>query len=291
VRFSINIPNFGDFADAELVARLAVAVEEAGWDGLFIWDHVVHDKTLRAGQPFGDPWMLLTAAAVATSRIAVGPLVTPVPRRRPENLARQVATLDALSHGRVVFGTGLGGPIDDEYGSFGEPTDPVVLAERLDEGLDLLARYWTGEQVDHAGRHFTVHDVALLPPTVQQPRPPVWVGGYWPHRRPMRRAARWDGAVPLFTSARHGEIPPVDEVRELVAYLREQRPADRAGEPFEVVLGGKTPGDPRRARDVVAPLAEAGATWWDERLVQATDDMTALAPVLHRVEQGPPAQP
>jgi len=133
--------------------------------------------------------------------------------------------------------------------------------------------------------------VALLPPTVQQPRPPVWVGGYWPHRRPMRRAARWDGAVPLFTSARHGEIPPVDEVRELVAYLREQRPPDRAGEPFEVVLGGKTPGDPRRARDVVAPLAEAGATWWDERLVQATDDMTALAPVLHRVEQGPPAQP
>ena len=137
MRFSINIPNFGDFADARTVARVATAAEESGWDGLFVWDHVVHDRVKRQGQAFADPWMLLTAAALATSRLTLGTLVTPVARRRPEQLARQVATLDSLTGGRMIFGAGLGGPIDDEFGSFGEPTDPVVLAEKLDEGLDL----------------------------------------------------------------------------------------------------------------------------------------------------------
>jgi alkanesulfonate monooxygenase SsuD/methylene tetrahydromethanopterin reductase-like flavin-dependent oxidoreductase (luciferase family) len=142
VRFSINIPNVGDFADARTVARVASAAEEAGWDALFVWDHLVYDKR---GQRFADPWMLLTAAALSTTRIRVGPMVTPVARRRPQQLARQVSTLDNLSGGRAIFGAGLGGPIEDEYGSFGEPTDPKLLAERLDEGLHLLNRYWSGE--------------------------------------------------------------------------------------------------------------------------------------------------
>ncbi|MCM2576829.1 LLM class flavin-dependent oxidoreductase [Streptomyces meridianus] len=288
MRFSINIPNFGDFADARNVATVAAAAEQAGWDGLFVWDHVVHDKRLRRTTHFGDPWMLLTAAALATSRIRLGPLVTPVARRRPEQLARQVATLESISGGRVIFGTGLGGPIEDEYGSFGEPTDPVVLAERLDEGLDLLRRYWSGEPVDHDGKHYRVRDVTLRPATVQRSRPPVWVGGFWPNRPPMRRAARWDGAVPLFATARHGEIPRVDEVRDLVGYLRGQR-GDRRDEPFEIVLGGATPGDPAKARDLIGPLRDAGATWWDERQLQSGDDLDRLEPVLRRIEQGPPA--
>lgn len=285
MRFSINIPNFGDFADPRTVARVAAAAEQAGWDGLFVWDHVVHQKRLR--RTFGDPWMLLTAAALATSRIQLGTLVTPVPRRRPQQLARQVATLDAVSGGRVIFGAGLGGPIEDEYGSFGEPTDPVVLAEYLDEGLDLLQRYWSGEPVDHDGRHYKVRGVALLPATVQQPRPPVWVAGFWPNRPPMRRAARWDGAVPLFASAQHGQVPAVDEVRDLVDYLRQHRGADR-DKPFEIVVGGVTPGDSTRARDVVGPLSDAGATWWDERQLQDADELDKLEPVLRRIEPGPP---
>ena len=220
MRFSINVPNFGDFADPRAVAKVAVAAEQAGWDGLFVWDHVVHRRHPGA---FGDPWMLLTAAALATSRIRLGTLVTPVARRRPQQLARQVATLDGLSGGRVIFGAGLGGPIEDEYASFGDTTDPVVLAERLDEGLDLLQRFWSGEPVNHHGRHFEVRDVTLLPASVQRPRPPVWIAGFWPHRRPMRRAARWDGAVPLFATARHGHVPSTDEVRELVAYVQQCR--------------------------------------------------------------------
>jgi alkanesulfonate monooxygenase SsuD/methylene tetrahydromethanopterin reductase-like flavin-dependent oxidoreductase (luciferase family) len=286
MRFSINIPNFGDFADARAVATVAQAAEQAGWDGLLIWDHVVHDKQVRRGQPFGDPWMLLTAAALATSRLALGTLVTPVARRRPEQLARQVATLDALSGGRVIFGAGLGGPIDDEFASFGETTDAVVLAQRLDEGLELLCRYWAGETVNHEGEHYRVHDVQLLPATVQTPRPPIWVGGFWPARRPMRRAARFDGVAPLFADAKHGHIPSEAEVRELVSYVERHRPDPSA--PFEVVLGGATDPDPDRAHDQIAPLAAAGATWWDERQLQTSEDLHRLGPVLARVQAGPP---
>ncbi|MFG2648112.1 LLM class flavin-dependent oxidoreductase [Streptomyces sp. NPDC048436] len=284
MRFSVNIPNFGDFADPRTVAQVATAAEEAGWDGLFVWDHVLHRRHPR---PFGDPWMLLTAAALATSRIRLGTLVTPVARRRPHQLARQVATLDQLSGGRVIFGAGLGGPIEDEYGSFGDLTDPVVLAERLDEGLGLLERYWSGEAVDHDGRHYQARDVTLLPATVQRPRPPVWIAGFWPNRPPMRRAARWDGAVPLFASAKHGHAPPVEEVRELVAYVNRHREGGSGG-PFEIVLGGASPADAAGARDLIGPLADAGATWWDERQLQDTEDLDRLAPVLRRIEQGPP---
>ncbi|MFE6160488.1 LLM class flavin-dependent oxidoreductase [Streptomyces sp. NPDC056486] len=286
MRFSVNIPNFGDFADPRTVAKVAVAAEQAGWDGLFVWDHVLHRK--HAGRPFGDPWMLLTAAALATSRIRLGTLVTPVARRRPQQLARQVATLDVLSGGRVTFGAGLGGPVEDEYASFGDTSDPKVLAERLDEGLDLLQRYWSGEPVNHEGRHYQARDVTLLPATVQRPRPPIWVAGFWPNRPPMRRAARWDGAVPLFADAKHGHLPPIDQVRDLVAYVHKQR-EDRSDAPFDIVLGGATPGDDAaRTRDLIGPAAEAGATWWDERQIQTSEGLDRLTPVLRRVEQGPP---
>ncbi|MEO3752880.1 LLM class flavin-dependent oxidoreductase [Streptomyces sp. B6B3] len=285
MRFSVNIPNFGDFADPRNVATVATAAEAAGWDGLFVWDHL----NFRAHpRPFGDPWMLLTAAALATSRIRLGTLVTPVARRRPHQLARQVATLDSLTGGRVIFSTGLGGPAEDEYGSFGEPTDPVLRAQRLDEGLDLLRRYWSGEPVDHDGPHYQVRDVTLRPATVQRPRPPVWVAGFWPSRPPMRRAARWDGVVPLFEDAPHGHVPPVEQVRELVAYVHRHRD-DASDAPFEVVLGGATPADPARAGAVIGPLRDAGATWWDERQVQTGPDLDRLPPVLRRIEAGPPA--
>ncbi|MFJ9081561.1 LLM class flavin-dependent oxidoreductase [Streptomyces sp. NPDC102384] len=286
MRFSVNIPNFGDFADAHTVARTAVAAEQAGWDGLLLWDHVVHDKKERRGKPFGDPWMLLTAAALATSRIKVGTLVAAVPRYRPEQLARQVATLDALSGGRVVFGAGLGGPVDDEYGDFGDTVDRVVHAERLDEGLDLLARYWSGGTVDHDGAHFRVKETQLLPATAQQPRPPVWIGGFWPARPPMRRAARWDGAAPLFADALHGVPPRPDQFADVVRYVNEHRESTEG--PFDFVVGGLTPPGKAAALDVVGPLADAGATWWDERQLQTGGTIDSYEAVLRRIEAGPP---
>src|SRR5262249_23947228 len=160
------------------------------------------------------------------------------------------------------------------------------------EGLELLARYWSGEPVTHEGRFYQVRDVTLLPSTIQQPRPPVWIGGDWAHPPPPPRAAPPGGAVPPFPPPRPrprpppraapGRVPRVGEVGEPGAYIQEHR-AERTREPFDVVLGGATPGDPSKARDVVGPLAEAGATWWDERQWQTSDDVYRIEPVLRRV--------
>lgn len=237
------------------MATVAAAAEESGWDGLLVWDHVHYRG--YSGRPFGDPWMLLTAAVLATSRIRVGTLLTPVARYRPQQLARQVATLDNLSGGRVVFAAGLGGPVEDEYGSFGDSTDRRVLAERLDEGLELLGRFWTGEAVDHHGRHYQARNVSLQPATVQRPRPPVWIGGFWPNRPPMRRAARWDGAVPLFKNALHGYPPDPEDVRELITYVRGHREGD-AQRPFDLVVGGATPTDAAKGQECDRPAARRG---------------------------------
>lgn len=111
-------------------------------------------------------------------------------RRRPSKLAREVATLDRLTGGRMVLGAALGAPVADEYARFGDTTDTRVLAERLDEGLHALDLLWSGEPVTYRGSQVTIDDVVFLPTPVQRPRVPVWVGGFWPNKAPMRRAAR-----------------------------------------------------------------------------------------------------
>jgi len=280
MRFAVNVPNFGDFADPRLVADLARLAEEAGWDGLFVWDHVVHRKGLR--RQIADPWVLLTAAALATSRIRLGTMITPVARRRVSKLAREVTTLDRLTGGRMILGVGLGAPLEDEYGSFGEPTDPVRVAAKLDEGLSALNELWSGEPVTFRGEHVVVDDVAFQPVPVQRPRVPIWVGGNWPAKPPMRRAARWDGAVPIM----RGDFvqPDVGFVRDVNAYLAEQRErAGRAAEPFDLAVCGTTAA--RDAADTTGPLAEAGATWWQE--CRWSDDLEHAKPMFERVAAGP----
>jgi alkanesulfonate monooxygenase SsuD/methylene tetrahydromethanopterin reductase-like flavin-dependent oxidoreductase (luciferase family) len=287
MRYSINVPNFGEFAAPEAFAEVARRAEEAGWDAVLVWDHVVEQKDLR--REIADPWILLTAAALATRRIRLGTAITPVARRRPAKLAREVTTLDRLTGGRMILGAGLGAPLEDEYGSFGDTTDTRVLAERLDEGLHALDLLWSGEPVTYRGNHVTIDDVVFRPTPVQHPRVPIWVGGVWPNKAPMRRAARWDGAIPAMAGAIEDARPPhVNEVRDLVQFLRGCR-ADNglASKPFDIVVGGTTPAGPAAARDVVGPLAGLGVTWWDERLPWG-DGLDRTEPILRRIEQGPP---
>lgn len=295
MRFAVDIPNFGDFADPRVVADLARRAEEAGWDGLFVWDHVTHRKELR--RQIADPWILLTAAALATTTIRLATLVTPVARRRVSKLAREVTTLDRLSAGRMTLGVGLGAPIADEFGSFGEPTDPRELADRMDEGLEALNLLWSGEPVTYHGRHVQVDDVTFLPVPVQRPRVPIWVGGVWPARRPMRRAARWDGAAPImYTEDRKPRQPDAATVREIHAFLtacRAEAPASAAPAsaapaseaPFDLVMNAMSPDSPAAAADLAGSLAEAGTTWWAECM---WGDLESAVPMIRRVDQGPP---
>jgi alkanesulfonate monooxygenase SsuD/methylene tetrahydromethanopterin reductase-like flavin-dependent oxidoreductase (luciferase family) len=284
MRCSINIPNFGDFADPRVVAETARLAEEAGWDGLFVWDHLIgYNRDLVT--EFAATNILLAAAALTTNRIRLGPEVTPVPRRRPRQLAREIATLDRLSGGRIILGVGLGAPIDNEYGRFGEPTDPKVLAGLLDEGLDVMTLLWSGEPITFHGRHVIARDVIMRPTPVQRPRVPIWVGGHWPHKAPARRAARWDGAV--LTTGSWEQPPNPSVVAQMAVYIHaHRRDAGFAHEPFELVVGGSSPAKAAATRDVLGPLVDAGATWWDERFPFGR--LGKFDPVRARIEQGPP---
>jgi alkanesulfonate monooxygenase SsuD/methylene tetrahydromethanopterin reductase-like flavin-dependent oxidoreductase (luciferase family) len=143
MRFGLHLANFGPVGgDPRLLATLATEAESAGWDGFFLWDHILGDPAWR--EPMIDPWIGLAAIATATRRLRLGALVTPVPRRRPWHLARETTTLDHLSGGRLVVGVGLGNPPDAEFEHFGEDGDARRRARRLDEGLAILDGLWSG---------------------------------------------------------------------------------------------------------------------------------------------------
>lgn len=284
MRFAVNVPNFDAFGDPQVIADLARRAEQAGWDALFVWDHVTWSKRQR--RRIADPWILLTAAALATSRIRLGTMITPVPRRRVSTLARTLTTLDRLTGGRMILGAGLGAPAEDEYGSFGETTDLKRLAVRLDEGLFLLNELWSGQPVTFHGQELTVDDVTFLPVPAQRPRVPVWVAGEWPAKPPMRRAARWDGAVPLLYADGRGTPPRADAatVREVAAFLAERREREgKTAEPFDLAVSGST--EPKTAAGLVNQLAEAGATWWQECVWH--DSSGDASQIIRRVECGP----
>ena len=177
-----------------MLLELAQAAEASGWDGFFIWDTMLGD----AGTAIDvvDPWVMLGAIAVKTQRVRLGALMTPMARRRPWKVARETATLDRLSNGRLVFGAGLGGPRDVEFDVFGEEGDDRVRAERLDSGLDLLRDLWSGAPTTIPGAAPGLTVPGFRPTPVQTPRPPVWIAGWWPRKAPFRRAARWDGVFP-----------------------------------------------------------------------------------------------
>lgn len=226
MKHAIDVGLFDELADPRLVADLAARAERVGWDGFFVWDHIAYRAPVRA---VADPWVALAAVACATSRVRIGALVTPLSRRRVHKLARETATLDVLSSGRLIFGAGLGSTRNNELEPFGEVTDPRERARLLDTGLDALATYWAGE---------------FEPVPVQRPRPPVWVAGEWPNRAPIRRALRWEGYFPI-------GLPDPDALAELSAEIRAARPR---GEGFDLITELAPDTD-------LGPWERAGLTW------------------------------
>jgi alkanesulfonate monooxygenase SsuD/methylene tetrahydromethanopterin reductase-like flavin-dependent oxidoreductase (luciferase family) len=248
VKQAIDVAPFNDLADPRVLADLAAGAEDRGWDGFFVWDHIRYREPVRA---VADPWVALAAIACATSRVRIGPLITPLSRRRIHKVARETVTLDLLSSGRLTLGVGLGSPRNGEFGPLGEVEDPRERARLLDQGLAGLTRYWSGE---------------FEPVPVQQPRIPIWVAGEWPHQRPVQRALRWDGLFPI-------SLPGPDALAELAAQARAARPA---GAPFDLVIGIPPGDDPH-------PWAQAGATW----IVTDFGMNPPLAQVSEAIEAGP----
>lgn len=280
MRFGLTLCNHGEFADPALLADLAVDAEDAGWDAVFVWDHVA-----RAGDPpMTDPQVAMAAIAARTSRVLTGPMVTPLSRRRPWKVAREMVALDHLSRGRVVLGVGLG-VHPQEFAMLGEVSGPRARAVMLDEALEVVTALWTAEPVEHPGPAYPL-TAWQRPGPVGEPRPgalhgiPVWVAGTWPRTAPFRRAARFDGTFPI---AAEGTLTPADHtaLREVVAAERERSGSDPSA-PFTVVhQGAGTAADLARWPD----YAEAGVDWWLESF---KSEVRGVAQARAVIAAGPP---
>jgi alkanesulfonate monooxygenase SsuD/methylene tetrahydromethanopterin reductase-like flavin-dependent oxidoreductase (luciferase family) len=274
VKSGIFLPPFGELASPRRVADLAAAAEEAGWDGWFIWDHML----AMPGLPVGEAWTTLAAVATATSAIRLGALVTPLARRRPWTLARQIATLDGLSGGRLVVGIGLGDDGWREFSSFGEQTDPRLRGRLLDESLDVLLAFLSGNAVSYQGTVLRIDSAPLLPRPVQDPVP-IWAACVWPHRRPLARAARVQGCFPIFPGTGPVRFGPAE-----IEMVRAELTGLGAPRSHDVVVCGATRRLPDAARaDAVLGLRDAGVTW----LLESFPPEVSAAEVEEVVRAGP----
>lgn len=238
------LPLFGELSDPMAVAGLAAEAEEVGWHGMFVWDHLRWQAPVRQ---VADPWITLAAIAVATERLRLGPMITPLPRRRPAKVARETATLDQLSNGRLVMGAGIGGDrFGGELSATGEQLDDRLRGQMLDESLQILTAAWSGESVQHDGQHYTIDGIQFLPRPVQRPGVPVWIAGMAGNPRPLRRAAAYDGYFPV-------NLERPDQLAEIVATIGDLRQHTTAA--YDIAVALPVDVDP-------LPYVTAGATWW-----------------------------
>jgi len=276
MRHAIDLPNFGDYGDPRLLAALARDAEDHGWDGFFIWDHIIAPGAM----PVADTTVTLAAIALETHRIQFGPMVIPLPRRSPWKVAREAVTLDHLSNGRLILGIGSGGDWFGELTTFGLAVNDILRAEQLDEGLAILTALMSGEEVVYTGKHYALKSTRFLPAPIQK-RIPIWIAATWPRPRPFRRAAKYDGVAPVSPDLQADlTIEQLREVRALIAKYR------RSAAPFDIIQFGTTTGRSREedARKVAA-FAEAGATWWFEA---PSPWKSTIAQVRDRIRFGPP---
>ncbi|MBI5880124.1 MAG: LLM class flavin-dependent oxidoreductase [Chloroflexi bacterium] len=260
MHYGIGIPNGSIHADLHTLVGFAQLAEQSGWDGVFLEDYIVWQS--HQDVPTYDPWVVLAAMAMVTTRVRLGVMVSALPRRRPWKVAREAVTLDHLSHGRMTLGVGIGDtPFDVGFTHFDEQLDARRRGQMLDEELSIIAGLWRGEPFQFHGEHYRVDEITCLPRPEQSPRIPIWVGGQYPRKAAMRRAARWDGAT--LYRADNSDMSP-DDVRALAAFIRQAR---GTLDGYDIAVGGRA----RRADcDAecahIRALADAGATWWGEYL-------------------------
>lgn len=283
MRYAANFPNGGPWSDPRTLGELAHLAEEAGWDGVFVEDYIVWQG--HQDMPTYDPWIALAAIALCTKRVRLGTMVTALPRRRPWKVAREAVTLDHLSNGRVTLGVGIGDTSvfirDSSLTHLGEATDSKVRAEMLDESLDILAGLWSGKPFSYDGKYYHIKEITFLPTPVQKPRIPIWIGGGWPLKGPVERAARWDGSC-LYKHPvpRHPDYCTPEDIRALKAFVDARRPA---GAPFDIAADGTgSHENEQEERALIRALAEAGATWCVQYIAPQTGGLDQVRSVVKR---------
>ncbi|MGH2598272.1 MAG: LLM class F420-dependent oxidoreductase [Dehalococcoidia bacterium] len=259
MKLSVEFPSVSYRWGTDAVLDLARAVEEAGYDEIDFFDHVTmaHPTERRQTGPYPptmpllEPLVTLGAVAAVTRRVRLGTEVLVLPQRQPALVAKQVATLDVLSGGRVRLGVGVGWQ-GAEFESLGVPF--AERGRRMDECIELLRLYWRERAVTYHGRYYTAEAMAMDPEPVQPGGPPIWLGGS--SEAALRRIGRLgDGWL-----AGAGERP--DSIQEKLAVIRQA--AETAGrDPAAIGLQVQI-GDPRDLDGLAAravAFREAGFTW------------------------------
>lgn len=280
---------------SNLLLECAIAADEAGWDGVFFQDHLTdwRAETPTEHREIADTWTTLAGIATQTDDIILSSWITPAARRYPWQLAKDLATLDQISEGRVMLGAGLG--TTPEFATFGLETNQKRRAEMLDEALEIISGLWTGDSFSYDGEHYTINEAVLRPTPVQTPRIPILIGGWWPYKKPFQRRARWDGIMPNWPAMMDADATILDnlgdhiqnavaqqrtneeEIEDMIEYYRSQ-----ADPPGEIVLPIEASGIPPGFLEVVR---NAGATW---ALSTPVDPADSLEENLDRIREGPP---
>jgi len=276
MKFGLMFPNKGrPYGDAKLLTELALLAEDSGWEGFFLWDHIGGG----GDSPTLDSWLCLAAIAGQTKSIRMGTMITPLARRRPQKVAREIVTLDHISKGRAILGVGLGDMVNKDFKAFGDVTGPRTRAKMLDESLEIIAGLQSGKSFSFTGQHYQVSNALFKPDPIQKPRVPVWVSAHWPFQRPLKRAARWDGVLP------RGWFEPItpEIICKMADTIFKQRVSDA---PFDIIKYGVTDGkDYAKDHALVSEYEEAGVTWWIEEIYTSRG---TLKQIQKRLAIGPP---
>jgi probable F420-dependent oxidoreductase len=249
MKLGLSSTNLGQMAEPERMARIARLAEELGYDSLWVADHVVMadpSPRMSPAQPFLDPLLSLTWLAAHTTTIQLATGIVILPQRQPTVLAKQLATLDLLSGGRLLFGIGVGWQ-EAEMHACGARMDE--RGARTREYLAAMRALWTTEKAEYHGKFVDFAGVTAYPRPVQKPGPRLIMGGYAPatFRRTVRLAHGW-----------YGYNQTVEQVRETIAALNDaasqvQRPPELG--PIEITV---SPREQPPSAGLIAAFADAG---------------------------------
>lgn len=259
-----QVAHASEFVTGDGVMARAAAAEAAGFDACFVTDHPAPDaKWLASGGHHAlDPFVTLSFAAAATTRIRVQTHILVLPYRNPLLTAKAVLSLDVLSGGRVILGVAPG-YLKPEFAALGVDFDE--RNELTDEAIDVMRRVWSEDEVEAVGMHFRTRGTTMHPRPVQQPHPPIWIGGN--STAAIRRAAeRGQGWVPfpnpggLTSRVRTPELSNIEELARRMQILRDHATAIGRTDPIDVCFSPFAEGA-AATLDELHALEAIGVTW------------------------------